>query len=282
MAFARPFARNAKTAPIPFGVVLVPTPDPEPEEFDADALAFLTAVETADGEELEAGVKSLVNGLVVNLKSDGLWSKIDQCGLMVGAKTLAGACVTLKGDPLQSVTAFVEDDYSRTLGLKGDGESKWMNAAMTTFSQNDAHMAVFLGEAHSTNDDVGRCFFGNNNSSGGSRLNYHKTNRRPVINGASEKVNAGTDFNASLYGVSRANATEFQEHYNGTTATFEEASVAPSGNGLRVFARQFGGGGANSYTFARLAWWSHGGAIDLSTLDAHLSAFMSALQSELS
>lgn len=65
--------------------------------FDADALAYITAVETADGQSLEYGVKTAINSFIVGCKVDGIWNAIKSSAILAGARTLTGALVPLKG-----------------------------------------------------------------------------------------------------------------------------------------------------------------------------------------
>jgi hypothetical protein len=76
--------------------IIVP---PEPPAFDPDAAAYIAAVEAADGQALEEGVKQAMNTLVATLKSQvGLWDNIEIFAPLAGPRTLAGCMVPLKGD----------------------------------------------------------------------------------------------------------------------------------------------------------------------------------------
>lgn len=65
--------------------------------FDKDAIAYLRAVEEADGAFLETDVKVAINSLVAGLKADKLWESMKACCLLCGPRTLAGALVPLRG-----------------------------------------------------------------------------------------------------------------------------------------------------------------------------------------
>lgn len=97
--------------------------DPAPIVFDPDALDYIQRVELGDGEPLEDEVKVAINTFVVALKSTTAWNAIVGYSPLVGARTLEGAMVSLKGEPLQG-TNLVSGDYSRTKGIIGDGISK--------------------------------------------------------------------------------------------------------------------------------------------------------------
>jgi hypothetical protein len=81
--------------------------------FDRDAIAYIRAVEEADGAYLETDVKVAINNLVSGLKADGLWDAIGSSCLLCGPRTLAGALVPLKGDA-PTAYGFVEGDFDRS------------------------------------------------------------------------------------------------------------------------------------------------------------------------
>ena len=65
--------------------------------YDTDAAAYITAVETADGQALETAVADAINAFVVGCKADGIWDAIKASCIMAGARTLNGALVPLVG-----------------------------------------------------------------------------------------------------------------------------------------------------------------------------------------
>jgi len=46
------------------------------QPLDPDAAAYITAVETADGQALEEKVKIAIDNFVLGCKADGIWSAI--------------------------------------------------------------------------------------------------------------------------------------------------------------------------------------------------------------
>jgi hypothetical protein len=76
--------------------------------YDADAQAYITAVETADGQALETGVRDAINAFVVGCKADGIWNAIKASCILAGARTLTGALVPLVGTaPTTSTSSLV-------------------------------------------------------------------------------------------------------------------------------------------------------------------------------
>jgi hypothetical protein len=94
---------------------------------DPDALAYIAAVETADGATLEDGVKSAINNFVGGCKSDGIWSAIKASCVLAGARTITGALTPLVGTAPTPVS-FVSGDYNRKTGLIGNTSTKYLNS----------------------------------------------------------------------------------------------------------------------------------------------------------
>jgi hypothetical protein len=95
--------------------------------YDTDAQAYISAVETADGQGLEDGVKNAINAYVLELKLNSIWTDATQLLLPCGPRTLAGALIPLKGTAPSNSGTFVTGDYSRKLGLTGSG-TKYLNS----------------------------------------------------------------------------------------------------------------------------------------------------------
>ena len=96
--------------------------------YDPDAQSYITAVEAADGQALEAGVKNAMNALVVGFKAQSIWTPAAQLLMPCGPRTLAGALVPLKGTAPTN-NGFLSSNYNRKTGL-GDpsNTSKWLNS----------------------------------------------------------------------------------------------------------------------------------------------------------
>jgi len=85
-------------------------------QFDADASTYIEAVEVADGQALETGVRYAINDFVIGCKQDGIWDAIKASCIMAGARTLDGALVPLVGTAPTNYN-FVAGDYNRELSL---------------------------------------------------------------------------------------------------------------------------------------------------------------------
>jgi hypothetical protein len=99
---------------------------------DRDALAYIRNVEAADGGYLELGVKKAIDTFVRGCKYDGIWDAIKASCILCGARTLAGALVPLAG-AAPSNNNFVDADYNRETGLKGNGSTKYLDSGRAEY-----------------------------------------------------------------------------------------------------------------------------------------------------
>lgn len=111
---------------------------------DPDAQAYITAVETADGQALETVIRDAINAFVVGCKADGIWDAIKACCIMAGARTLAGALVPLKG-PAPTSFNFTAGNYNRKTGLVGNASNMYLNSNRNNNAdpQDNKHLSVY-------------------------------------------------------------------------------------------------------------------------------------------
>jgi len=241
--------------------------------FDRDAIAYIRAVEEADGAYLETSVKTAINNLVSGLKSDGLWESMASTCLLCGPRTLAGALVPLRGDAPTSY-GFVEGDFDRSNGITGDGTSYLdSNRANDADPQNDKHNAGFLtsisgvaavfgsGVTVAANYDYIDFFEG---TRVGSRSASNQTGITPV---------------AGMQSVSRNNAANFQYRCSGTSGTLARESVTPDSQNVLILARN--SDPVSSISQHTIAFYSIGTSLDLAKLDSHVSAYVTAIGAAL-
>ncbi len=241
---------------------------------DADAEAYLTAVETADGQALETGVRDAINAFVLGCKADGIWNAIKASCIMAGARTLNGCLVPLVGTAPTNV-GFVSGDYVRRTGLAGNGSSKYLNSNRNSDAdpQDSHHMVVHVTAAHSP--AAFHALLGESiNTTGASHLSQSGFRSR---SGTSETI-AST--NAGFIGVSRSAASTTAFRHGGAFGTSTIASQAPTSQSMFVFARNVSGA-ANSYTNARLSFYSIGESLNLALLDARVTTLMNAISTSI-
>jgi hypothetical protein len=241
-------------------------------EFDSNALSYLNAVEAADGEALEFGVKVAVNDFVIGCKADGIWSAIKASCILAGARTLSGALVPLVGTAPTNFN-FVSGDYNRETGLVGNGSTKYLDSNRNNNAdpQNNYHFATFIGAASS----VGCIYIGSGVTTGEpgvSNVYWDGGNQVGFRNrtGNIDFFSSGSPI--GLLGTSRASSAAYTARLNGSNNTVTRASQSPFNGVTGVFAAP---AKADLRTNARLAFYSIGEALDLAQLDARVTTLVS-------
>jgi hypothetical protein len=263
------------TATNAIGTSTASAPSGSVTPFDADAQAYITAVETADRQALEAGVRTAINDFVVGCKADGIWDAIKASCIMAGARTLTGALVPLKGTAPTNFN-FVPGDYNRKTGLVGNGSTKYLNSNRNNNAdpQNSKHIAAYL----SSYTDLENISFAISSSNTGGTTGVSQItlngNANTIVGRANSSQNA---FLAAVYGgsflagVARNSSESITLRANSTTVTNSSGSQVPNDASMQIYA----GFGAN-YTSARLAFYSIGEALDLAQLDSRVTTLINA------
>ncbi len=248
--------------------------------FDPDAAAYIAAVETADGQTLETGVKAAINTFVVGCKTDGIWNAIKACCILAGARTLGGALVPLVGTAPTNIN-FVSGDYNRKTGLVGNGSTKYLdtNRNNNADPQNNRHVCVY---ASSTPTDVNGAYIGAGVSdTGSSGLGYVRFGLAFIY----ARVNSSGDLRldppasfTGLIGASRSTSTTQVQRAGGSGTTGALVSETPFNGNTFVFARS---GSSFFPGAARIAYYSIGESLELALLDARITSLMSAFGSAI-
>jgi hypothetical protein len=243
------------------GTSLVFDAAPAPS-FDADALAYITAVEAADGQALESGVKTAINDFVVGCKSDGIWAAINQSYILAGARTLNGALVPLKG-PAPTNFNFVSADYNRETGLKGNGTTKYLstNRLMNAEAQDNRHIALMFTSPISTGwmfGDASRIW------ASSAFVRFGETTNRPI----SPALVAG------FVGFRKSTGSEVDVTDATGTRTFQ-AGTNNTANEILIFARNTTDT-SGSYA-ERISFWSTGTAAAMPAIQGRVEALMTAI-----
>ena len=246
--------------------------------YDPDAQSYITAVETADGQALEVGVKDAINAFVVGCKSDGIWSAIKASCILAGARTLAGALVPLVGTAPTNVGGnFVAADYDRKTGLVGDGSTKYLdsNRTVTATSPTNYHQAVYMSEKPT----VDGSFIRSDDVSTQRYLLYYNVSadETRAISGTlpSAYLGGAGSLETGFKGVSRDNSSTFDARANSTTSTTSASAGASTALTSFVFAGNVQGS-ATAYSNARLSFYSIGESLDLALLDARVTTLINA------
>ena len=245
---------------------------------DSDALAYIAAIESADAQSLENGVKDAIINLIVGLKSDGVWTSILSSCILAGARTRIGALTPLAGTAPTSVN-FVDGDYDRKLGLIGNGSTKYINTNRNNNAdpQDDNHNLVWVTSAQTSGvgnyiGAGGGTDAGTNNivsNVTGSELGFRSRNSAAATIG-------GQHLATGLIGHSRASSASYTYELNGSQSTFSQSSQTPYNGNLFVFARNISGT-ANALSDARIRFYSAGTSVNTSLIRARLTTFFAAI-----
>jgi hypothetical protein len=249
---------------------------------DPDVLAYIAAVEAADGQSLEEGVATAFTDFIVGCKADGIWSAIKASCILAGARTLSGALVPLVGTAATNFN-FVSADYNRETGLKGNGSTKYLdsNKLVNDTAVDNAHISIYVNTAVSA---INYAYIGN--FAGTSPSNHVgdqiSTNIGFRLKSGSGMLNAGYG-TTGFIGSARSNTTQGTYRLGGTSTTVNNTTRTPwsadSTFTNYVFAR-------NRYTTSsavqlqsngRMPFYSIGESLDLAALDTRVSTLMTDL-----
>jgi hypothetical protein len=241
---------------------------------DADATAYISAIETADGQSLEPAVKTAINNFVVGCKSDGIWSAIKASCILAGARTLSGALVPLVGAAPTSIS-FVSGDYNRKTGLVGNATTKYLNSnrAADADPQDNAALAIWVS---TPSISINRYYLGALRSATPSVYSGITTNVGFLIRNLQPIPNSNPT-GTGLAGVSRTASNSYNWRWAGATGTSSiRVSTGTYNANIFVYGTNTNGAIANRSN-GRLAFYSIGESLNLALLDTRLSTLMTAL-----
>lgn len=247
------------------------------DSFDPDAQFYINAVESADGQPLEAEVRRAITRFVKGCKSDGIWGAINASCIMAGARTLSGALVPLKGDAPTNFN-FVSADYDRITGLKGDGDTKHLDSNRNLLDDplNSHHQAVFV-TSHPTSGF--RAYLG----AGAGQPGTSQINTDHPSNNIDFRMRHNLAFSSLSFtsegfiGMSRSSSDNYTRRVNSSTSLASQESQSAESVNIQVFARARYNQEVGLHSDARMSFYSIGEAIDLELLDNRVATLMNTL-----
>ena len=244
---------------------------------DADVVAYVLAVESADGERLEDGVISAYDSFITGCKTDGIWTAIKASCILAGARSLSGALVPLVGTAPTNFN-FVSADYDRENGLLGNGTTKYLDSNRNNNAdlQDSQHLSVYAVTAAIAGTT--RAYIGHGGSSTSGMSYFVRSSNSANITARSRNASgietiSGAGPSVGLIGQSRSNSSNYIFRASGSNTTLTRASVAPSNGNIFVFNTN----GLASRLNSNLSFYSIGEALDLALLDTRVSALMTDL-----
>jgi hypothetical protein len=241
-------------------------------QFDADASTYIEAVEAADTQALETGVRYAINDFVIGCKQDGIWNAIKASCILAGARTLDGCLVPLVGAAPTSYN-FVAGDYNRETGLVGDASTKYLdsNRAANAEPTGDYHMSVYLPGPGTYGRVIGAY------SGGGSADDFLSYGSAFLRNRSKDLAEPAGAFAPGFQATSRDSLNSFIYRNNGINVPGSTVTAAnPGGRNMLVFA-QNDNGTAKYFSNASLSFYSIGESLDLALLDARVTTLINAI-----
>jgi hypothetical protein len=253
---------------------------------DPDALRYIAAVQQADQQSLEPAVRKAITDFVVGCKTDGIWDAIKASCILMGARTLSGALVPLKGSAPTNNGPFVSGDYDRETGLLGNGSTKHLNSnrANNADPQDSHHVSVYVSAAIILTTD--RNFFGTDGAAVAGGTNMFRLSTAPgtALGGTNRGTGSGSAFTVSgegvttgFKGLARAASTGFTVRSSGSNTSVTATSNTPTSRTMFFFARNDATNPPLFVSDPRIAFYSIGESLDLALLDSRVTALYNAI-----
>jgi hypothetical protein len=243
--------------------------------YDIDAERYIAAVEAADGQTLETGVKDAINTFVIGCKADGIWTAIKASCILAGARTLAGALVPLVGTAPTNFN-FVAGDYNRKTGLLGNGSTKYLNSNRNNNAdpQNSNHNAVYATQITSAGAYMSV------RGAAASDTGANAMGVGPFFRNRTATASTHASTATGLIAHARSSSSSYTVRFAGSNTSVASNSETPLGINLFVFARNTNGT-PEFYGNARLAFYSIGESLNLALLDARVTTLINAISAAI-
>jgi hypothetical protein len=227
---------------------------------DADAQAWADAADLEGGSYTQADVAA-ASAFFASAKAHSYNSKLTQViffGGDEGVNALKNALIQRLSGVWGPATnhSFVAGDYDRTLGLAGDGSTKWLNTELlvAALTDNDTHLSVYVTANGTSNLPA----MGVVDNSSGAHARIYPTYGGTDIYGdlyddPSELHVAGIADPVGHVIVSRTSSGSIKLYVNGveaasgSTASTKAIADFAAGAKLALFAQLDIGGGANKW-----------------------------------
>jgi hypothetical protein len=245
---------------------------------DPAATAYLNAVEAADGQALETGVREAVDKFVKGCKADGIWSAIKASCILAGARTLNGALVPLVGSAPTNIGGnFSSGDYNRESGLKGNGSSKLLDSNRNNNAdpQDSHHLAAWVSEVDTTVTGNPAVLGTGGASSGESVIGYSTADGGLYFFRSRSSLHVVGSLVAKqtgLHAISRTSSTNVNINLPGHTSSATLTSQTPRSSTIKVFGRE-----TTPNWNGRIAFYSTGESLNLALLDSRLTTLLADL-----
>lgn len=241
-------------------------------DFDFEARDYVLRLEAYEGEQLESGVRIEINKFISGLKADNIWNKINDGFLMAGPRTHSGILIPLKNGGKTGINYnFTSSDYSRKSGLLGDGSSKYIDTQHnanfeTTGSQ---HIATYITK---TGSSISQYYFGAGiQSQTGSSAIYASGSSALFLKSRASGIDSYQYLSprTGFMCISRYNTGVWVARNDIFETPFIYVENGSQNSNIYLFANNnanLGAGTPESYSDARIAFYSVGTNLDLMSL----------------
>ena len=250
---------------------------------DADANAYMSAVEAADGQPLELATRLAITDFVVGCKADGIWTAIKASCILAGARTLTGALVPLVGTAPTN-NNFVSGDYARKTGLVGDGSTKYLNSNRINSNQpqNNSHISAWVSTVATSGNNQFPTYMGSfgdtSITSLPGSLHFGRNQNNGTLFGRATsdtyEANFGSGTATGFKGITRSSSASFTYRNNSSSTSVNRTSQTPGNAPVLVFA--VGGSGVTEYINGRLSFYYICESLILALLDTRVTSLINA------
>jgi hypothetical protein len=248
---------------------------------ESETITYISAVESADNQFLEKPVILSIDNFVKQCKLDGIWDAIKSCCILIGARTLSGALVPLKGSaPTNVNNNFTSSDYNRKTGLIGNASNKYLNTNRSDSADPNLsiHQSVFLNSHQTSGFGL---YIGTGGGQNGATHFGFEISPTQII--ARNRNDGGGAFLISrsptkaFMGSTRSNSTSYTVRYNGENHTNPQTARANLGINHFIFATN-NNGSPNNLSNARISFYSIGESIDLQKLEDRVTILVESIE----
>lgn len=249
-----------------------------PVVYDTDAQAYFNAVVSAGGAALDGTHKGAINTLVVGLKADSLWTKIDALWLFANQHATA-ALLDIKS--LRTATAVNTPTFTADQGYAGNGTTSYVNTTYnpsshgSQFTQNSAHMMAYTRTSATPSGARALC-----GATNGSTIYTAMGDNFITMNDATA-VFGGPASTAGCYVGVRTSSSAVALDHNGSSVASSGASTSVGLPNLSLFVgARNNAGSPDLLTTLQMSAFSVGAALngtERANLNTRIEAYMDAL-----
>jgi SPP1 family predicted phage head-tail adaptor len=258
--------------------------------FDTDAAAFFARV-TAAGGTLTTTEQNAVNTLVVQMKADGIWTKMKAIYPMVGGGQANPAAACAQNLKSSSFTGTFTSGWTfAATGVQGNGTSAFFNTLFNPnaqSTQNSSHVSVYLRtNSGGSSQGIFTCAsdYGSISNNFGIGKYNGGVSMRGYIGSALSNGAAVSSNNLGLWTVSTNGSSTQILYEDGVSVSNLAYNQSLPNFNVYLGAGNYGTGGAQLYSAFNFAFSSIGdglSATDITNFYTAVQAFQTSLNRQV-